>query len=142
MASLPAGMDEAAYEAQARIALRTWEKRMARGPSGLGRLAQGVQTRINRIIPEKVHAAVTAVMERMIRTIATGADLTTAKPLEGAPLSQREAEVRSRIGAYRAVGSAEGGIAGAGGFALSLAEFPTLIATKIKLLFDITALYG
>jgi hypothetical protein len=138
----PAIVDEAAYEARARAELADWLARMAKGPSLLDRASREVQARVNRIIPEKVHAAVSTVIEKMTRVIVAGSDLTTAKPLLGASLSAREDEVRKRIGAYRAAAAAEGGVAGAGGFALALAEFPTLIATKIKLLFDIAALYG
>jgi hypothetical protein len=141
-AAAPAIVDEAAYEAMAREELAAWLARMAKGPSLLDRASRGVQGQINRVIPEKVHAAVTAVIEKMTRVIVAGSDLTTAKPLAGATLSAREEEVRRRIGAYRAAAAAEGGVAGAGGFALALAEFPTLIATKIKLLFDVAALYG
>ncbi|HEX5377056.1 MAG TPA: EcsC family protein [Phenylobacterium sp.] len=135
-------IDEAAYEAAARAELARWRESMLKGPSLLDRAARGLQAKINQVIPERVHAAVTAVIEKMTRAIAVGADLTTARPLAGASLSEREAEVRRRIAAYRAAAAAEGGVAGAGGFALALAEFPTLIATKIKLLFDIAALYG
>ena len=142
MSPPPAIIDEAAYEAMARAELAAWQAKMAKGPSALGRAAKTLQMRVNRIIPEKVHAAVTAVVEKMTRVILAGSDLTTAKPLEAASLSAREAAVRARIGAYRAAAAAEGGVAGAGGFALALAEFPTLIATKIKLLFEIAALYG
>lgn len=138
----PVVIDEAAYEAQARAELAAWLAKMRKGPSLLDQASRGVQGRINRIIPEQVHAAVTAVIERLTRAIVAGSDLTTAKPLREGALSAREAQVRGRIGAYRAAAAAEGGVAGAGGFALALAEFPTLIATKIKLLFDIAALYG
>jgi hypothetical protein len=134
--------DESYYRLKARAELDLWLTRMAKGPSGLGRAARGLQIRINRIIPEKVHAAVTAIMEQMTRAIITGADLTTPDPLLDARLSEREAKVRQTIAAHRAAGAAEGGIAGAGGFALGLAEFPVLIATKIRLLFEIAALYG
>ena len=135
-------VDEAAYETLARTELAAWTAAMSKGPTPLGRAARALQVQVNRMIPEKVHAAVTSLIEKMTRVIVAGSDLTTAKPLAGASLSDREAKVRARIGAYRAAAAAEGGVAGAGGFALSLAEFPTLIATKIKLLFDIAALYG
>ena len=101
-----------------------------------------MQGKINEIIPEKVHAAITVVIEKMMRAIVSGSDLVTADPVTDAPLSLREARAQAAIAAYRAAAAAEGGVAGAGGFALALAEFPTLIATKIKLLFDIAALYG
>lgn len=138
----PAPVDEAAYEARARIELARWRGRMAKGPTALDRAARSVQLRINRAIPEPVHQVVTTVIETMTRAIVNGADFITADPLAGAPLSEREARVARRIAAYRAAAAAEGGVAGAGGFALAAAEFPTLIATKIKLLFDIAALYG
>lgn len=115
---------------------------MLKGPSLFGRAARGVQTRINRAIPEKVHAVVTATIERLTRVIVTGSDLTTAKALTGVPLSEREAKVRLAIAAYRRTAAAEGGVAGAGGFMLAFAEFPALLATKIRLLFEIAALYG
>lgn len=134
--------DEHAYAIEARAELAAWRRRTMKEPGALDRAARGLQGRINRIIPEPVHAAVTAVMERMTRAILTGADFTALDPLVGAPLSEREAQVRGRIAAYRAAGAAEGGIAGAGGFALAAAEFPTLLTTKMKLLFDIAALYG
>jgi hypothetical protein len=142
MTDTPVIIDEAAYEAAARAELARWRTAVRKPPSLLARATRGVQGRINQVIPEQVHAAATTVIEKMTRVIVTGADLTTPKPLAGAPLSEREAKVRRRIAAYRAAAAAEGGVAGAGGFALALAEFPTLIATKIKLLFDIAALYG
>lgn len=138
----PAVVDEAAYEARARADLTRWRTQMTKDATALGRAARGIQLRINRAIPERVHQVVTTVIETMTRAIVTGADFVTADPLAGAPLSEREARVARRVAAYRAAAAAEGGVAGAGGFALAAAEFPTLIATKIKLLFDIAALYG
>lgn len=137
----PPGTNEA-YEARARAELEAWTSTVLKGPSLMGRAARGVQVRINKMIPEKVHAAVTVMMEKMTRAIITGSDLTTAAPLLTGTLQAREAEVERRIGAYRATAAAEGGIAGAGGFALAMAEFPVLITTKLKMLFDIAALYG
>ena len=43
---------------------------------------------------------------------------------------------------YRKTAAVEGGITGAGGILLGLADFPLLIGIKLKLLFDIAALYG
>ena len=133
---------EAAYEAQARGELDRWRARMTREPGPLAKATREMQDSINRLIPEKVHAAVTAAVEQVTRAILTGADVTTWAVLEDAPLSEREARVRSRIKAYRTVAAAEGGVAGAGGFLLAAADFPALIAIKIKLLFEIAALYG
>lgn len=133
---------EAAYEAKALAELAAWETRMVKPPGPWDRATREFQARINHLIPEKVHSAVTAVMEHMTRAIMTGSDFTGPKALVDAPLSVREAKVRGRVRYYRAAAAAEGGVAGAGGFLLNAAEFPVLIATKIKLLYDIAALYG
>jgi hypothetical protein len=138
----PPPLIDAGYDARAAAELEAWQAKVLKGPSLMGRAARGAQVRINRMIPEKVHATVTTVMEKMTRVILTGSDLTTADPLLSGALQEREALVERRIAAYRAAAAAEGGIAGAGGFALAMAEFPVLITTKLKLLFDIAALYG
>lgn len=140
--TVPSEINEAAYDERARAELAAWRATMMKGPNLFDRGARGVQTKINNIIPDRVHAVITGVMEGMTRAIITGSDLVAPKPLTGAPLSEREERAKGLIGTYRAAAAAEGGAAGAGGFALSLAEFPVLLTTKIKLLFDIAAAYG
>ena len=115
---------------------------MLRPATPLDRAARGLQLRINRVIPEQVHAAVTKGIERMTRTILTGADLTTAPPLIGAALAERDRRALAAIDGYRATAAVEGGVTGAGGFWLALADFPALLVIKIKLLFDLSAIYG
>lgn len=135
-------MSEDAYEAEARAGLAKWSARMAKPPGPLAAATREFQDSVIRIIPEKVHVAVTAAMEQMTRAILAGAGFANARPLTDASLSEREAEVRKRVSAYRTVAATEGGVAGAGGFLLAAAEFPVLIATKFKLLFEIAGLYG
>jgi hypothetical protein len=133
---------DAAYEDQVREELARWRIATLKPPGRLSRAARALQIRINRIIPDKVHAAVTAVIEAMTRAILTGADLTTAAPLENASLAERDARARAIIERYRTTAALEGGVAGAGGFWLALADFPALLILKIKLLFDLSAVYG
>ena len=135
-------MTDDAYDRQARAELAAWRKQVLKGPGLLGKAARGVQGKINAIIPEKVHQAVTATIEQMTRAILTGSDWTTADPLIGAGLAEREARVKEKIALYRTTAAAEGGIAGAGGFLLAAADFPALMAIKVKMLFEIAALYG
>jgi hypothetical protein len=82
------------------------------------------------------------VIEQMTRGILAGSDFVTGQPLVSGSLRERELRVRNAIAGYRNVATAEGGVAGAGGFLLAAADFPALIAIKIKLLFEIAALYG
>lgn len=131
-----------AYEDQALAELSAWRTKVMSDPNLWDRATRGVQQRINRAIPERVHTTITSVIEQMTRGILAGSDLTTPAPLLGASLAQREAQVREKIALYRTTATAEGGIAGAGGFLLAAADFPVLISLKIKMLFDIAALYG
>jgi len=143
LATPPAGLTEAAYEAWARGEVEHWRRRMLAPATRLDRVAGAIQTRINRIIPEKVHALVTDVVERMTRAILVGAEAATfTVPLTATPLSERDRRARSAILGYRATAAAEGGVTGAGGFWLSAADFPALIVIKLKLLFELAAIYG
>jgi hypothetical protein len=54
----------------------------------------------------------------------------------------RDARALGVIGSYRTTAAVEGGVAGAGGIWLAMADFPALIAIKIKLLFDLAGVYG
>ena len=130
------------YNKYISIELALWERKMLRNPSLLNRLSKSVQTRINNWIPEKVHAAITATLKQMVRAVLFGATHTTAKPLSESSMELREAAVLQRIEFYRTTAAVEGGITGAGGILLGLADFPVLIGIKIKLLFDIASMYG
>lgn len=130
------------YERQARHELRRWQKAMQRNPSLLGRLSKRIQVKVNSWIPEKVHAAITATIKQMIRGVLFGSSYTTMKPVKDKSLEVREFAVEQRIRAYRNTAAVEGGVTGAGGILLGLADFPLLLGIKLKLLFDIAALYG
>jgi len=122
--------------------LKHWQNEMLRKPSLLNRLSKKVQTRINKWIPEKIHLAITTALKQMIRGVLFGAAHTTVRPLSENSLESLEAAVLKRIDFYRSTAAVEGGITGAGGLLLGLADFPILIGIKIKLLFDIASIYG
>lgn len=78
----------------------------------------------------------------MIRAVLFGAKITTGRPNQYPSFQVREAAVLERINLYKKTAAAEGGITGAGGILLGLADFPLLIGIKLKLLFDIASIYG
>lgn len=119
-----------------------WRRLTLRPAGPLDRAAKAVQGRINGLIPEAVHVTLTSVIEGLTRTILTGADLTTAAPAIDIGLAERDRRARAAIDAYRKTAAVEGGVAGAGGFWLALADFPALLGIKIKLLFELSAIYG
>lgn len=126
----------------ARAALRLWQRQMQRPPSLLNRFARRVQLRLNALLPERVHQALTAAIRQMVRGVLFGSRHTTSAPLAARTLAQREAVARGQIRTYRTMATAEGAVTGAGGFLLGLADFPLLIGLKMKLLFELAATYG
>ena len=131
-----------AYDESVSTELRAWQKKMLRKPSLFSSLSKRMQSKINSWIPEKVHTAMTATIKQMIRGVLFGAKHTAPEVLIGVSLRDREDAVRKKIDAYRNTAAIEGGITGAGGILLGLADFPILIGIKLKLLFDIASLYG
>ena len=130
------------YEKTVIVSLTEWQRKMERRPGLLNNLSKKIQTKINSWIPEKVHNAITVTIKQMIRGVLFGAKHTTATPLLNVSLKEREELVLKRIDFYKNTAAVEGGITGAGGLLLGLADFPILIGIKIKLLFDIASLYG
>jgi hypothetical protein len=122
--------------------LRTWQKKMLRRPGYFNKLSKRMQNKVNSYIPEKIHAGITTVLKQMIRAVLFGSGITTGKPLKTASLETREELVQKKIEFYKKTAAVEGGITGAGGLLMGLADFPLLIGIKIKLLFEIASLYG
>lgn len=130
------------YEQTALAEMHTWQRQVTRKPSFVDKLSKKVQVKINSYIPEKVHNAITATIKQMIRGVLFGAKYVTRQPASMITLEQTEESVQKVINGYRTTAAAEGGVIGAGGFLLGLAELPILMGLKIKMLFDIAALYG
>jgi hypothetical protein len=130
------------YNQQAREELVRWQKRMQQKPSFLNRLSKRTQNRINRVIPEKIHTAITSGIKQMTRALIFGVGLSTPRPVTDMSLADRENKVRDIIRAHRNTATAEGAITGAGGLLLGLADFPIWLGIKMKMLFEIAAVYG
>lgn len=131
-----------AYEEQAKRELLKWKRKVTRRPSLTSQLAKSAQTRINKIIPERVHQAITVTIKQMVRGVLFGASYTAPNVDPYLNLEQREDLVRKRIDFYKNTAAAEGGVTGMGGLLLGLADFPILLGIKLKLQFDIAAFYG
>lgn len=130
------------YEKSVQHELRSWQKKMLSNPTYFNRLSKKMQVKINSMIPEKIHQAITATLKQMIRAVLFGSGLTTSKPEKDRSLEVREAVVEEKIKFYRRTAAAEGGVTGAGGILLGLADFPLLLSLKLKLLFEIASVYG
>jgi len=130
------------YEQQIEQELKAWQLKMLGKPSLFDRLSKRLQNRVNKIIPEKVHEAITVTIKQMIRGVLFGAQATTSKFEKDVSLQVRDALSQEKISFYQKTAAAEGGITGAGGLLLGLADFPILIGIKLKLLFELANIYG
>ena len=130
------------YDQQAFTELSQWQKKMQRKPSFLNKLSKKMQVKVNSYIPEKVHKVITATIKQMIKGVLFGAKFTTRKPVKVESLQATEEALQNMIKDYRHTAAAEGGITGAGGILLGLADFPILLGIKLKMLFDVAASYG
>lgn len=130
------------YEKEIMNELDAWQRKMLKNPGFFNALSKRIQNKINKYIPEKVHQAITATMKQMIKAVLFGSKITTGQQSFQLSIEETEKKVKEKIKYYRTTAVVEGGITGAGGILLGLADFPILLAIKIKLLFEIAALYG
>ncbi len=130
------------YDEIVRTELMFWHRKMTSAPSFTDRLSKGLQDKINGYIPEKVHKAITVTMEKLFKAVLFGAEYTTGRKMTNGSLLYREAYIKNQIAFYQKTASLEGAVTGAGGLLMGLADFPVLIGLKMKLLFDVAALYG
>lgn len=133
-------MDSYQHYVDAEVGL--WLYEMKKPPSLFSRLTSGIQGKINNVIPEKVHKAITTAIENMVKAVITGSAWIVPKAEPQLPQLVRDTKVRERIKWYRNTASAEGAITGAGGILLGFVDFPAFLTIKMKMLFDIAALYG
>ncbi|HZW15783.1 MAG TPA: EcsC family protein [Brevundimonas sp.] len=129
-------------ETEVRAEVEAWRTRMLKRPGLWDKATRGTQDRINRIIPERVHAIVTSGVEAMTKGILLGSDLIQTRPTTDGSLAARELRARAMIRTYRSTAGVEGGVAGAGGFVLAATDFPALMAIKVRMLGDVVGAYG
>lgn len=130
------------YQIQALNEMQHWQHEMQKSPSLAGRVSKRIQDKLNGIIPEKIHRAITVSIQKMTEGVLFGSKYVSAKPLREGSLLFREAHVREKINFYVKTAVTEGAVTGAGGILLGLADFPLLLTLKMKMLYDIAALYG
>ena len=138
----PSGLVTVVDETALRAEVEAWRARLLKRPGLWDRATRGTQDRINRIIPERVHTIVTSGVEAMTKGILFGSDLIQTRPRSEGSLAVRERRARAMIKTYRNTAGLEGGVAGAGGFVLAAADFPALMAIKVRMLGDVVAAYG
>ncbi|MGG1556281.1 EcsC family protein [Paenibacillus ferrarius] len=131
------------YEQQMLRVLKRWEIKLQQPPGFVERTSKALQTRINRLLPDKMHTTITATFKGIIQTTLFGISYVPAGlPLRGLSLAERDGKAEELLSRYRKIAAVEGAGTGAGGILLGLADFPMLLGIKFKFLFELAHLYG
>jgi hypothetical protein len=130
------------YEEKVLGELKSWKRSMTSRPSLMGSMTKSIQSRINNMIPERVHEVITNAIRQMTKAVIFGARITTLPASHEESLSIIEKKVIKKIEVYSKTAAAEGAVTGYGGIFLAMADLPLWLSIKIKLLFEIANLYG
>jgi len=122
--------------------LKAWEKKMRHPASFIDKISGRIQRKFNSIIPEKIHQAITVVVKKMVQAVLFTSEFVRPATSMNENLQEIERSVEKRLEYYRSTAAVEGGVTGFSGIAGSFADFPLLLAIKIKFLFDVASLYG
>lgn len=131
------------YEQKVQSELANWEYNMFKPPGWLEKTSKTIGTKINQIIPPKVHTIITTTIRSIVHTALFGANYTPKRPVQLMPkLETADQEAKELFALYQKIAVAEGAGTGAGGIMLSTVDFPALIAIKMKFLFELAHVYG
>lgn len=130
------------YEEKAYDELLDWQRKLRRRGNKFGRLSKNVQNKMNGMIPEKVHKALTEAIKGMVQTVLMGSNLVFKNNFpQMFTLEEKETKIREQLDIYRKTATVEGAGTGAGGLLLGLADFPLLLSIKLKFLYDVARIY-
>lgn len=130
------------YKKRVVIELAFWRHKMTKPESPMSIWAKDIQVRLNNLIPEKVHQGITFAIEQMVKGVIFGVQYTVPPSNQRHSFQLREAYIKRLIETYKKTASIEGAVTGAGGILMGIADFPALLAIKMKMLFDIAVTYG
>lgn len=130
------------YNEEVRVSLIRWKNKLRQPPGLFETASKGVQNKISSIYPEKYHEVMTSTIKQMTKAVLIGSEYTVTTPRINLSLKERDDLARDLSKKYKAVAMVEGAGTGAGGIVMSLADFPLLLSIKIKLLYEIAAIYG
>ncbi len=123
--------------------LGRWQMKLLKQPGFLEKHSKQLQNKINAKIPRKVQDGVTAAIKGIFQSVLFSLKLLPKDPpLHNLTLAERDNLAKECLGRYQKIAAAEGAGMGAGGFIAGLADFPALIAIKLKFLFELAHIYG
>jgi hypothetical protein len=131
------------YELKVYEDVLEWKRKLRKRSGFLARASKKAQTKVNQLIPEKVHHILTESIKNMVKATLAGSNFTTKKQQGLAlTLAEKDGLLQKKLAGFRKTAAVEGAGTGAGGFLLGMADFPLLLSIKMKFLFDAASIYG
>lgn len=130
------------YLIDAKVEHKLWKRKMKKKVSIINKVTSATQKKFNSMLPEKYHEVLTSAIKTMVKSVLFSYQYITKEPYHNLSILKREEMVRDKINIYKKTAMAEGFATGAGGLMIGLADFPLLLSIKVKLLYDIAAIYG
>lgn len=131
------------YELRAYDEVIAWKRKLNKRSGILARASKKAQTKVNQLIPEKVHQILTESIKNMVKATLAGSNLTTKKQQgTGLTLANKDELLNKKLSGYKRTAAVEGAGTGAGGILLGMADFPLLLSIKMKFLFEAASIYG
>ncbi|KAA0547534.1 EcsC family protein [Bacillus sp. BGMRC 2118] len=120
-----------------------WKRKLMRKSSMVARMSKTTQTKMQKLIPEKAHEVITQSIKQMVELTMTSSEyLPNTTYDNNRSFQEKEILIQEKLKAYKKMAALEGAGTGAGGLILGLADFPLLLAIKMKFLFEIGAIHG
>jgi hypothetical protein len=131
------------YELKVYEEVLEWKRKLKKRSGILARASKKAQTKVNQLIPEKVHQILTEAIKNMVKATLAGSNLATKKHQgTGLSLAEKDELLQKKLAGFRKTAAVEGAGTGAGGFLLGMADFPLLLSIKMKFLFEAASVYG
>ncbi|WLV25253.1 EcsC family protein [Aciduricibacillus chroicocephali] len=130
------------YEEIVQKEIQMWKKKQLQNPHLMKRMSKNVQNKINSVIPQKIHQAITVAIKAFIKSILTGASVLSRQAAAPSTLFEQDQLFREKLATYQKAAVAEGAGTGFGGILLGIADFPLLLSIKMKFLYETAAVYG
>ncbi|MGL5675736.1 MAG: EcsC family protein [Cellulosilyticaceae bacterium] len=130
------------YIDQIKVELYRWERQVLKESSAFEKYSKALQIKINALYPEVFHQTVTAAIREMTKVVLTGARYATQMPQVEIDLRERDRRAKKVIDTYQKVAMVEGAGTGSGGIIAGMADFPLLLSIKMKMLYELAAIYG
>lgn len=122
--------------------MQDWLKKRSKSANWFDKTTGKVQSFVQSKIPDAIHNAITAGMEGFTKIVLQGSGFILPKLSEEIPFEIREKLAEEVIHKYVGMGMASGAGTSAGGIVTGLMDLPILMSLKIRMLFEIGAIFG